>query len=161
MRYRVELYPSNEGFAVSCPRLPGCWSQGTTEEEALDNIRVAIQEYLAAQLNAEGLDHLFVEVFVDNRPAVLGEALARTRRVLASLPARDAELLRAVFVDSADKKEVARRFEIDPDYVTILVERTKEKFRRMYAEDEAALTTDTSASTDHGPSEIREIEVPL
>lgn len=60
MRYRVELYPSEEGFAVSCPRLPGCWSQGTTEAEALDNIRVAIQEYLAAQvpgLNQERLDH--------------------------------------------------------------------------------------------------------
>ncbi|HET8797918.1 MAG TPA: type II toxin-antitoxin system HicB family antitoxin [Thermoanaerobaculia bacterium] len=50
MRYRVELYPSDEGFAVSCPRLPGCWSQGATEQDALENIRVAIQEYLAAQL---------------------------------------------------------------------------------------------------------------
>ena len=48
MRYRVVLHPSEEGFAVSCPGLPGCWSQGTTEEEALANIRDAIADYLGA-----------------------------------------------------------------------------------------------------------------
>jgi predicted RNase H-like HicB family nuclease len=48
MRYRVLLHPSEEGFAVSCPGLPGCWSQGATEEEALANIRDAIAEYLEA-----------------------------------------------------------------------------------------------------------------
>lgn len=48
MKYRVVLHPSEEGFAVSCPGLPGCWSQGTTEEEALTNIRDAIEDYLAA-----------------------------------------------------------------------------------------------------------------
>ncbi len=47
-RYRVVLVPSDQGFAVSCPGLPGCWSQGATEEEALENIRDAIREYLAA-----------------------------------------------------------------------------------------------------------------
>jgi predicted RNase H-like HicB family nuclease len=46
MEYSVALKPSEEGFSVSCPGLPGCWSQGVTEEEALENIRVAIQEYL-------------------------------------------------------------------------------------------------------------------
>lgn len=48
MKYRVVLQPSDEGGAVSCPGLPGCWSQGGTEEEALDNIRDAIAKYLAA-----------------------------------------------------------------------------------------------------------------
>lgn len=48
MKYRVVLHPSEEGFAVSCPGLPGCWSQGATEEEALANIRDAIEDYLAA-----------------------------------------------------------------------------------------------------------------
>jgi predicted RNase H-like HicB family nuclease len=33
---------------VSCPGLPGCWSQGITEAEALENIQDAIREYLAA-----------------------------------------------------------------------------------------------------------------
>jgi predicted RNase H-like HicB family nuclease len=48
MRYRVVLHESEEGFAVGCPGLPGCWSQGATEAEALDNIRSAIEEYLGA-----------------------------------------------------------------------------------------------------------------
>ncbi len=46
MSYRVTLIKSQEGYAVFCPGLPGCCSQGETEEEALQNIRVAIQEYL-------------------------------------------------------------------------------------------------------------------
>lgn len=48
MRYRVVLHQSDEGFAVGCPGLPGCWSQGATEAEALENIQPAIQEYLGA-----------------------------------------------------------------------------------------------------------------
>jgi len=47
-RYTVVLHPSEEGFAVSCPGLPGCWSQGATEDESLANIQDAIREYLAA-----------------------------------------------------------------------------------------------------------------
>ena len=48
MNYKVLLHESEEGYSVSCPGLPGCWSQGETEEDALANIRDAIQEYLAA-----------------------------------------------------------------------------------------------------------------
>ena len=46
MRYPVLLIQSDEGFSVSCPLLPGCYSQGDTEQEALENIRSAIAEYL-------------------------------------------------------------------------------------------------------------------
>lgn len=46
--YRVVLHSSEEGYSVSCPGLPGCWSQGATEEEALANIRIAIREYVEA-----------------------------------------------------------------------------------------------------------------
>lgn len=48
MKYKIVLHPSPEGYGVSCPGLPGCWSQGSTESEAIDNIRSAISEYLAA-----------------------------------------------------------------------------------------------------------------
>lgn len=56
MKYKVVLHQSEEGFAVSCPALPGCWSQGETEDEAVENIQDAIQEYLAAvdELVTEG-----------------------------------------------------------------------------------------------------------
>jgi predicted RNase H-like HicB family nuclease len=46
MRYKVILEPSEEGFAVSVPGLPGCHSQGKDEQEALANIRDALQDYL-------------------------------------------------------------------------------------------------------------------
>ena len=48
MKYKVVLKQSTEGISVSCPGLPGCWSQGDTEEEALENIQSAIHEYLDA-----------------------------------------------------------------------------------------------------------------
>jgi predicted RNase H-like HicB family nuclease len=47
MHYKVRLKKTEEGYAVWCPGLPGCWSQGETEEEALENIKDAIQTYLA------------------------------------------------------------------------------------------------------------------
>lgn len=63
MKYRIVLHRSEEGFAVSVPGLPGCWSQGTTEQEALDNIRDAIREYLGAvEDEAKGLDVREIEV---------------------------------------------------------------------------------------------------
>jgi predicted RNase H-like HicB family nuclease len=46
MRYKVAITQSEEGFSVSVPGLPGCWSQGTTEEEAISNIEMAVREYL-------------------------------------------------------------------------------------------------------------------
>jgi len=48
MKYKIVLNKTDEGYSVSCPGLPGCWSQGKTEAEAIDNIKDAIQEYLAA-----------------------------------------------------------------------------------------------------------------
>jgi predicted RNase H-like HicB family nuclease len=63
--YRVVLRQSDEGYSVSCPGLPGCWSQGATEEEALANIRVAIREYVeAAEELARDSDSRMVEVAV-------------------------------------------------------------------------------------------------
>ena len=53
MNYRVVLIESDEGFAVGCPALPGCWSQGATREEALENIRDAIREVLEVKLELE------------------------------------------------------------------------------------------------------------
>jgi predicted RNase H-like HicB family nuclease len=48
MKYKVLLKKSKEGYSVSCAGLPGCWSQGKTKREALENIQVAIREYLEA-----------------------------------------------------------------------------------------------------------------
>jgi predicted RNase H-like HicB family nuclease len=65
MRFKVALYPSEEGFSVSVPGLPGCWSQGETEAEALENIGDAIREYLVVAVElAQGADVREVEVAV-------------------------------------------------------------------------------------------------
>ena len=57
-RYFVSLKQTDEGFSVWVPGLPGCWSQGATEQEALDNIRDAIREYLAAARELAGTDEV-------------------------------------------------------------------------------------------------------
>jgi predicted RNase H-like HicB family nuclease len=46
MQYKVNLKKTEEGYSVWVPGLPGCWSQGKTEAEALENIKDAIQAYL-------------------------------------------------------------------------------------------------------------------
>ena len=46
MRYKVTLKKTDEGYAIWVPGLPGCWSQGQTEKEALENIKDAIEAYL-------------------------------------------------------------------------------------------------------------------
>lgn len=63
MLYKVVLHRSEEGISVSVPGLPGCWSEGDTEDEALDNIRDAIREHLAA-LNDQTRDAEVREVEV-------------------------------------------------------------------------------------------------
>jgi predicted RNase H-like HicB family nuclease len=78
MKYKVVLKKSKEGYSISCPGLPGCWSQGRTESEALENIQSAIREYL------EAVDKLAVEGGVredevlkgseENRPIVCSRA---------------------------------------------------------------------------------------
>ena len=61
MRYRIAVHQSEEGFSVSVPGLPGCWSQGATDVEAVENIKDAIREYLAVvegQLRGEEVARL-------------------------------------------------------------------------------------------------------
>lgn len=65
MRYRIALHESEEGFSVSVPGLPGCWSQGTTEAEAIENPKDAIREYVAVvneQLRGEQVREIEVTV---------------------------------------------------------------------------------------------------
>ena len=65
MKYKVALHRTEEGISVSVPALPGCWSEGDTEEEALANIQDAIREYLAAlEDRLEGAEVREVEVSV-------------------------------------------------------------------------------------------------
>jgi len=65
VKYRIALNKSEEGYSVSVPGLPGCWSQGATEHEAVENIRDAIREYLAVvneQLRGAGVREIEVVI---------------------------------------------------------------------------------------------------
>ena len=65
MKYRIALQKSEEGYSVSVPGLPGCWSQGATEQEAVENIRDAIRECLAVvNEQLKGSDVREIEVTV-------------------------------------------------------------------------------------------------
>jgi Lrp/AsnC family transcriptional regulator len=71
MTYRVALHESDEGFSVWVPGLPGCVSQGTTEEEALANIADAIREYPEVQAchTLMGEMDFLVQIVTEDVPA--------------------------------------------------------------------------------------------
>jgi RNA polymerase sigma-70 factor, ECF subfamily len=54
------------------------------------------------------------------------------RKVLGELPEKDRQLLRAVFLEEKDKDEVCRTFDVDRDYLRVLLHRAKDKFRVRY-----------------------------
>lgn len=63
MKYKVNLKKTDEGYAVWVPGLPGCWSQGNTEKEALENIKDAIHAYLeTVEELSKGKKSRYVEV---------------------------------------------------------------------------------------------------
>ncbi len=65
MRYSIIIHKSKYGYDVHVPSLPGCHSQGETEEEALGNIKDAIETYLEMEANElKGAKIREVEVFV-------------------------------------------------------------------------------------------------
>lgn len=46
MTYKVALIHTDEGYTILCPELPGCVTEGGTAEEAMENMKDAIHEYL-------------------------------------------------------------------------------------------------------------------
>lgn len=46
--YHAVLEKTDMGYSAHCPELRGCWSQGRTKQEALDNIKDAVETYLAS-----------------------------------------------------------------------------------------------------------------
>jgi len=55
MNFRVQLFETDEGWAVSCPELPGCHSQGVTREEAVAAIQDAIRLWLEVEAEESGI----------------------------------------------------------------------------------------------------------
>jgi len=55
MNYRIRLIETDEGWSVSCLDLPGCHSQGTTRNEAIEAIHEAIQLWLNVEAEESGI----------------------------------------------------------------------------------------------------------
>jgi RNA polymerase sigma-70 factor, ECF subfamily len=76
---------------------------------------------------------------VPDRAAGADEALAtsetraRVRRIVDQLQPRDAQILRALFLEDRDKDDICKAFGVDRNYLRVLVHRAKEKFRGEYA----------------------------
>lgn len=63
IKYKVSLKKTEEGYSVWVPGLPGCWSEGRTEEETLENIKDAIQAYLeTTEESSKDKESRYVEV---------------------------------------------------------------------------------------------------
>lgn len=54
MTFKVEVVKTTNGYAAACPDLPGCASQGATEDEALSNIRRSLDGYYAWKASNPG-----------------------------------------------------------------------------------------------------------
>ncbi len=63
MKYKVNIKKTEDGYSIWVPGLPGCWSQGKTEDEALENIKDAIESYIeTVDELSKDKDSRFVEV---------------------------------------------------------------------------------------------------
>ncbi|MFX4302961.1 type II toxin-antitoxin system HicB family antitoxin [Alicyclobacillus tolerans] len=60
-KYQVILHKCDDGYTVECPEIPGCFSEGDTEEEALENIKEAIKGCLDAREQLGYEDRLIVK----------------------------------------------------------------------------------------------------
>jgi RNA polymerase sigma-70 factor, ECF subfamily len=83
----------------------------------------------ASQLPEEGFD------ITDESPGPDAEFLSAerqqyVRRVLAELPEKDRDLLRAVFLQEEDKDQICRQFDVDREYLRVLIHRAKARLRQ-------------------------------
>jgi RNA polymerase sigma-70 factor (ECF subfamily) len=60
----------------------------------------------------------------------------QVRKILSGLPARDRDLLRAVFLEEKDKDAVCRDIGVDRKYLRVLLHRAKDKFRAVYEKEQ-------------------------
>jgi RNA polymerase sigma-70 factor (ECF subfamily) len=67
-----------------------------------------------------------------HRMLVTRQTAEQVRRVLAQLPEKDRQLLRAIFLEDKNKDEVCREFGVSRDYLRVLLHRAKQNFRAFY-----------------------------
>ena len=75
--------------------------------------------------------------FPDSRMSSDDRVVTRERKeiiqdILEQLAVKDRDILRALFLEDADKDDICTRFEVDRDYLRVLVHRAKLRFREVY-----------------------------
>lgn len=68
----------------------------------------------------------------------------QVRRILAQLPEKDRQLLRAIFLEEKNKDEVCREFGVTRDYLRVLLHRAKQNFRVFYEKDDTGGQSSTA-----------------
>ncbi|HZS70608.1 MAG TPA: sigma-70 family RNA polymerase sigma factor [Candidatus Acidoferrum sp.] len=95
-----------------------------------------LHEYYRSIRSADPLDDSHFEI-PDKAIDLEGMLVTQERRrqvyeVLAEMPARDRDLLRAIFLEEKEKDEVCRTFGVDRDYLRVCLHRAKERFRSLF-----------------------------
>ncbi len=86
----------------------------------------------AEQLDSDSYRQVMDTSTAVDEALVTGETRARVRVVLEQLPPKDARILRAMFFDECDKDVICREFDVDRNYLRVLLHRAKDKFREQY-----------------------------
>ena len=81
--------------------------------------------------------------------SLIGESeRARVRQVIALLPAKDRELLRALFFEERDKDEICSSLGVDRQYLRVLLHRARNRFREVYVSGEGLARAGMAGETD-------------
>ncbi len=91
-------------------------------------------EALRAEGRHEAIDDVDVrDPMIDlDAPLVRDDLKRQISRTLEDLPPKDRELLQAVYLDEAEKDEVCRRYQVNGEYLRVLLHRAKARFRKAY-----------------------------
>jgi RNA polymerase sigma-70 factor (ECF subfamily) len=118
------------GAGVDRPERFGAFVNGVCEN--------VIREFCRLDGRAEPWDDNMdepIDPSVDLDGALVNADLKREiARIFAELQDKDRKILQAIFLDEMDKAEVCRMFQVDSNYLRVLIYRAKVEFRRVYSE---------------------------
>lgn len=94
-----------------------------------------VHEYHRGSWRREPIDDQMLETLINDifdDPVVLEETKEDVRATLSEMQPRDADILRALFLQERDRDEICRDLRIESDYLRVLLHRAKERFREVY-----------------------------
>jgi RNA polymerase sigma-70 factor (ECF subfamily) len=95
--------------------------------------------------DSRGEAHTVASTVIDlDSQLVTEESRRHVREVLRQMAPRDQQLLRALFFEEKPKDEICREFQVDREYLRVLLHRAKQQFRRLYARSETNLSPSAS-----------------